>query len=144
MSQDLASNNSYRRLFGCLIKNRFARWTRCLYHIKFVTLGQRPPKRGPRESDEEYRLIYEKWAKDVVPLFKSYQMQAPDVGQDSEAYQQEIQRILHNQYLVQENIVPVDVVSLYFLAVLPGEVDERDEWLKWRPVRSLSFYVVSN
>ena len=133
---DLASNNSYRRLFGCIIKNRFARWTRSLYQIKFVTLGQRPPKRGPRETDDEYKATYENWAKTIVPLFKSYQMQAPDEGQDSEAYQQEIQKVLHNQYLVESGVVPVDVVTLYFLQLLPGEKDERDEWLKWRPTCS--------
>ena len=130
----LASNNSYRRMFGCIVKNRFARWTTGLYTIDFVTLGQRPPQRAPQETDEAYEARFDAWARSVVPLYQKYSVERPETGENSEEYQQQVQKILHNQYLVQEGAVPVDAVTLYFVKLLPGEKEERDEWLRWRPL----------
>lgn len=126
---DLSFNASYKKMFGCIIKNRFARWTKTLYQIDHVTMGERPPKPRKDEEDEAFQKRYDVWR---ARILRNHQQQE-SVGEDAH---QTIHNMEHNLDLADGGLVPLDVVTLYWVKVLAGETtgDERDPKLRRLPM----------
>jgi len=124
---DLSFNASYKRMFGAIIKNRFARWTTTLYQIDYVTMGERPPKQHEKELDPAFQMRYDAW--------KGRVLKNTQVNPANDPHQA-VHNTQHDMDLVEEGLIPQDVVSLYWVQVLEGEKggDERDPKLRRLPL----------